>query len=222
MKITFVLLSLLFSSVGHTQRFSLEHINKKKYCPDFLYAEVDCLMKLKTRDKKIDLATIDLSGETTSVRKVNDSVYSVRPLVLNSEITITVIDNNSYKVIDSVLIRSGDYPFKFGITQLNIRDMAHSYRDIFSQMKRLYFYSLNKECMDYASIWQVISYELVLKRGSSSILRIRMHGNEVIPNKFKQNLIMKFQQEDVLMAQNIHLKNSIGECIRVDSYGVYK
>jgi hypothetical protein len=179
-------------------------------------------MKLKIEGGQFDLSKIELSGESLVVKKINDSIYNVRPLVANSELIIIVVDKNSYRVVDSLLVRSGEVPFSFSITKLNFRDVAHSYKDIFSQMKGLYCYSKNKECKDYAALWSVISYEIVLRRSDLTILRIKMVGGQLIPNVFKQNLIKEFQKEDIILAQNIILKNSVNEYIRIGSYGVYK
>jgi hypothetical protein len=209
--------------MSRAQNFFLEPDLRKKYCPGIPYAHMDCTMKLKSRNTlKFDIRQVDLVADSIIVRKINDSIYIVHPIYDNSEVIIDVVDKNSYLIIDSFPLRSNGLPFTFSITQLDLRNIAHSYKDIFLQMKSLYYRSKSPNCIDYTKKWKIYSYELVLKRENSSIIEIKLQGSKLIPDSFKKRLIETIHEGDLLIAQNILLKNSSGEYIRVDNYGLYR
>ena len=81
---------------------------------------------------------------------------------------------------------------------------------------------MRQGCLDYASGFKIISYDLVLKRNDIVILSGGFKGEQLIGNTFKKKLKQLSKSGDGLFIRNMTLKGKDGQQIKVDEYGLLK
>jgi hypothetical protein len=220
-KVTLLVLLTLSTKVNG-QQFAIAPASMVYTCPNFLYYGVENPMKLLVKGQSNrNFNKIKLVSDSIVINKINDSLYTLKPLYERVYCKIYFVDTSTGKNIDSIKKYCDYDPFTFAITHINVAHEYYSQREVINEMKGLYMESKSKDCFDYTKDYFLVSYDLVLQRGETTILAVKLKGNQLIPSEFKNKLIETAKTGDGLFAKNIILEKN-GQILQIPEYGLLK
>ena len=224
-KLFLCLILFVFLNKAFSQDIYLYHYNTSQHCKNYdayyLYCSINNKILVKYSDNsKINLEEILLKSDSLTIEKVNDSIYYLSPLYKNVHVKVYITDVLSGKKTDSVRSYCIGQPFSFTI---NPQKSNYSFgKKVIDKIDRVYLEHMRQGCLDYASGFKIISYDLVLKRNDIVILSGGFKGEQLIGNTFKKKLKQLSKSGDGLFIRNMTLKGKDGQQIKVDEYGLLK
>jgi hypothetical protein len=222
LKIVILTFSTIYLVPAKGQIFTLKHFNENKYCsPDELYYKIQNKAVLKNAEKgKYEFRNINLISDSIIIKRINDSIFTLRPLYENVNCKIYFIDKLTNQKVDSIKKHCGYDPFIFEVSSSYVHDVSYEYA--YKSIKKVYLLSRSSECYDYAKNYSILSYDLVMYRNDSTLLKINLKDNQFIPLSFKKKMKSLEKTGDLLYAENIILSDKEGQKWKIGKRSVFK
>lgn len=214
------LIFLIKPNNSHSQKFpfiSLTIDYRESYsCSYFLYALVENPIKLESKlFGKFGLRTLQLKSDSVIIRKLNDTVYGLTPLYPNKGYKI-LIQNNKGLLIDSFRFTSIEQPFWFSIRP-QFAHFEYLNAPIYAYSMHLPFLSTTG-CIQYEKEYEIISYNIVLKRKDSVLIWVSKENFEENFKDFKDRFVQLTKVGDMLSAENVCIRHKQSPSTHPDLY----
>lgn len=206
-KIAIVLILIIFCKLNsEAQLYELKLTPPKMPCRStYLYYGFDNPVKLVAKSPDAQLSAITLRSDSILIRKINDSMYTMRPLYQNVWCRVMFTDSVTSKAYGTYGLYCHQRPLSFVLTP-GFNPHSHSVMTAISDMKKLYLSYNIKKCFDWMDDYKIESFQLTLVRGTSVLLSYDLEG-DIIPPSVKKEILELALEGDMIRANDIRLRS---------------
>ncbi len=200
-------------------RIGIYHYNSSKNCSAVdgtqLYTSIENKIVIRSAKMRNSLKHINLESDSIHIKKINDSVFSLKPLYPNIMINLSFTDMRNHSILDIIKVYCID-PFSFSFN-VNTVD-PYYWKEIIRQMKIISLKPLRQGCLKYLDNYKLISFELGLSREGNMLLKSSFKGDEQLTDEFKNSILRIAESGDQLIMKNLIIKTDKNELLKFPSY----